>query len=438
MKQISDRSSWAGLIQRRGSAAVILFIAWLLCPLLAHSKLVIDLDAPGLARMPIAVPDFISDQPGPLSGHEFAMILKNDLHLTGLFNIVDTSSLPILTSDGHPDYEACARAGAQAIVTGKFQINDGQLVVEGRLYDIALKKMELGKRFTASAREQRHLIHRFGDRVMEALTGVPGCFTSRIIFIRDSPPKEIFAMDVDGGDLRQVTSTGTINMSPKWAPDGRSILFTSYLNHNPDLWSLDLESMDLRPVSNRPGINAAARFSPSGDAVALSLSFNGVPNIFTITPEGHIINRLTNSRGNDISPTWSPDGTALAYVSDQAGTPQIYIIPSKGGQPRRLTFAGNYNTDPDWSPTGDLTAFTARIDGKFQICTIKTDGTNYRVLTKQGANQDPAWSPDGRMIAFSSTRDGRRLIYLMDSRGEIQVPISSISGKAPAWSRNAR
>ena len=438
MKQISDRSSWVGIIQRRGWAAIIVFIAWLLWPLPANSKLLIDLDAPGLARMPIAVPDFISDQPGSLSGRELAAILKNDLYLTGLFNIVDTSSQSVLTSDGQPDYEACSRAGAQAIVTGKFQLINGQLVVEGRLHDIALRRMELGKRFTASTREQRHLIHRFGDRVMESLTGVPGCFTSRIIFIRDAPPKEIFAMDIDGGDVRQLTSTGTINMSPKWSPDGRSILFTSYLNHNPDLWSLDLESMDLRSVSNRPGINAAARFSPSGDVVALSLSFNGVPNIFTITPQGNIINRLTNSRGNDISPTWSPDGTALAYVSDQAGTPQIYILPAKGGQPRRLTFTGNYNTDPDWSPTGDLIAFTARIDGKFQICTIKADGTDYRVLTRQGANQDPAWSPDGRMIAFSSTRDGRRLIYLMDSRGEVQVPISSIPGKAPAWSRIAR
>ncbi len=438
MKEMSDRSCWAASIQRRGLATVILFIVCLLCPLLVHSKLVIDLDTPGLARMPIAVPDFVSDQPGPLSGRDLAAILKNDLSLTGLFDIVDSSSLPTLTSDGQPDFEACSRAGAQAVVTGKLQLDNDQLVVEGRLYDIALKKMELGKRLTASTREQRHLIHRLGDRVMEALTGVPGCFGSRIIFIRDSPPKEIFAMDIDGRDLQQVTSTGTINLSPKWAPDGRSILFTSYLNNNPDLWSLDLENMNLRAVSSRPGINAAARFSPSGDVVALSLSFNGVPNIFTITPQGNIINRLTNSRGNDISPTWSPDGTALAYVSDQAGTPQIYLIPAKGGQPRRLTFAGNYNTDPDWSPKGDLIAFTARIDGRFQICTIKTDGTDYRVLTKQGVNQDPAWSPDGRMIAFSSTRDGRRLIYLMDSRGEIQVPISSISGKAPAWSRNAR
>ena len=367
MKQISDKSSWVGLIQRRRSAALILLIAWLLCPLLAHSKLVIDLDTPGLAKMPIAVPDFVSDQPGTLGGRELAAILKNDLYLTGLFTIVDTSSLPILTSEGQPDYEACSCAGAQAVVTGKFQTNNGQLVVEGRFSRYRFEENGNGEaihsRYPGRAA--------FNSQVWRSGHGsadrVPGCFTSRIIFIRDSPPKEIFAMDIDGGDLRQVTNTGTINMSPKWAPDGRSILFTSYLNRNPDLWCLDLESMDLRSVSNRPGINAAARFSPSGDTVALSLSFNGSPNIFTITPEGKIINRLTNSRGNDISPTWSPDGTALAYVSDQAGTPQIYIIPAKGGQPRRLTFTGNYNTEPDWSPTGDLIAFTARIDGKFQV-----------------------------------------------------------------------
>jgi TolB protein len=147
---------------------------------------------------------------------------------------------------------------------------------------------------------------------------------------------------------------------------------------------------------------------------------------------------LTSGRGNDISPTWSPDGSAIAYVSDQAGTPQIYIMPVNGGEPRRLTLQGNYNTDPKWSPRGDLLAFTARIEGRFQICTVRMDGTDWRVLTRSGSNQDPAWSPDGRMIAFQSNRDGKKLIYVMDARGETQVPVSPVTGKAPAWSRTGR
>ena len=202
-------------------------------------------------------------------------------------------------------------------------------------------------------------------------------------------------------------------MSPEWAPDGRSILFTSYVNHNPDLWSLDLQSMTLRPVSGRPGINASARFSPAGDIVALSLSFNGSPNIFTITPQGHIINRLTNGRGNDISPTWSPDGATIAYVSDQAGTPQIYMIPATGGQPRRLTFEGNYNTGSAPVPQRG----PARFYGPYRrtISSMHHQDRRYRILGayEQRHESGSCWSPDGRMIAFSSTRDGRRLIYLM-------------------------
>ncbi len=413
-----------------------------LCSILAalpcHSQMVIDLNNPNLAKMPIAVPDFMGNPVGPATGQGLAAILRRDLRFTGLFNILPISPAVAQTPDGEPNFEACAQAGAQAVVSGRFQINENGIVFEGKLFDVALRKMELGKRFTARFEDHRQLVHRFGDRIMEALTGQPGCFTSRIAFVGDTPPKEIFGMDFDGNDLRQVTRTGSINLSPEWSPDGRNIIFTSYVNRNPDVWLLDLSTLNLRPVSARPGLNASARYSPSGDFIALSMSFQGSPKIFIINTQGHIINRLTTGIGNDISPTWSPDGSTIAYVSDHAGTPQIYTIPAQGGPARRLTLEGNYNTDPKWSRLGDLLAFTARVQGRFQICTIRPDGTDLRVLTSSGSNQDPAWSPDGRMIAFSSDRTGRRLIYLMDSRGEVQEAVSSIPGKSPAWSHTSR
>jgi TolB protein len=403
----------------------------------AHSKIEIPLDDPNLARLPVAIPDFVSDEPGQVSGRELAQIIRNDLFLTGLFHILDTPPLRAGPINGQPNFQGWTHMGAQALILGKFRVKGDRLTIEVRLYDTALQRLELGKRYSGKLRDHRRMVHKFGDRVMERLTGILGCFSTSIAFVGASKPKELFVMDFDGYNLRRITQTGSINMSPDWAPDGRSLLFTSYLRSNPDLWSIDLATLSQSPISTRRGINASARYAPDGTKIALSLSAKGIPKIFVINPQGIIIKRLTNGRGNDISPTWSPDSSTIAYVSDQAGSPQIYMMPVSGGRPRRLTFESNYNTDPDWSPRGDLIAFTARIEGRFQVCTIRTDGSDFRVLTREGSNQTPAWSPDGRMIAFSSNRDGVYRIYIMDAEGGIQVPISARSGKAPAWSRQS-
>lgn len=401
----------------------------------AHSKLVIDVDNPNLVRMPIAIPDFVSDAPSSLNGRDLAAILKNDLALTGLFQIVESQSSPTIAGSD-PDFEHWSRIGVQALAAAHFHITGDELVLEARLYDVPLRRTELGKRFRGKVQDHRRMVHRFGDLIMERLTNVLGPFSTRIAFGGEGPSREIFFMDFDGHDIRQATSNRSINLSPDWSPDGRFLLFTTYMHNKPDLWMWDIFSRQGRPVSTKPGLNASGRFSPTGRSLAASMSFQGIPQIYELTTEGQIIKRLTNSRGNDISPTWSPDGSAIAFVSDQAGSPQIYVVSVNGGQPRRLTFQSSYNTDPDWSPKGDCIAFTARIDGRFQVCTMKLDGTDFRILTDSGSNQDPAWSPDGRMIAFSSNRTGQKLIHVMDAHGRIQVPVSRVPGKAPAWSRN--
>lgn len=416
----------------------VLLVLWIfivgMSPSVGTAKLVIDLDNPNLARMPIAVAPFVAHQPASLDGRDLARIVKSDLQLTALFQVVQVDPSISETNQGDPDFALWAKTGAQALITGSYTVQGDELILEAKLYDLALKRMELGKRFTGKVRDHRRIVHTFCDRVMEKLTGVPGCFSTRIAFAGAAQSREIFSMDIDGYDMQQLTRNGSLNLFPGWAPDGRSILFTSYLNGKPDLWSLELGSLRQMPVSARSGINTSGRYSPDGREIALSMNDKGIPKIFIISPQGNIIKRLTDGRGNDISPTWSPDRSSIAYVSDQAGTPQIYMVPVRGGPPTRLTLDRDYNTDPDWSPRGDLLAFTSRIGGRFQICTIRIDGTDFKVLTDQGTNQAPAWSRDGRMIAFTSNRDGTRRIYIMDMRGQVQVPVSPIPGKSPAWS----
>ncbi len=417
-------------------ANVIGLTLLLLFPQLAAGKLMIDVDNPNLMKMPIAVADFVSESAGSVNGKDLAAIVKNDLYITGIFQIVECNLSSAMTPGLEPNFDYLTQLGVQAFISGTYQVQGDQLTIEARLYDVGLRKLEMGKRFTAKLNDHRRMIHLFNDRVLEKLTGLAGSFSGKIAFAGDSQSREIYSMDYDGHNLQQLTRNGTINVSPDWAPDGNNLIFTSYMNRNPGLWWLDLSSMQYRPVSTRPGLNASGRFSPDGNFIALSISVKSIPKIFIVNTRGDILKQLTNGRGNDISPTWSPDATTIAYVSDQAGAPQIYLIPVNGGESRRLTFVSNYNTDPDWSPRGEQIAFTARIDGRFQICAIKTDGSDFRVLTSQGSNQEPAWSPDGRLITFTSNRDGGKRIYVMDAKGSIQVPVSPVLGKSPAWSRN--
>ncbi len=302
---------------------LLCFVCFLLicCPYPAYSKLVLDLENPNLAKMPIAVPDFVAQGAGALNGRDLARIIKNDLHMTGLFRIIEESPPHTQNPGNSPDFDGWSQTGAQALILGSFEMRGEEFVLEAMLYDVALKKLDLGKRFSGRINDHRIMIHKFGDRVMEKLTNVPGCFTTQIAFVSDGQSREIFTMDFDGHDLRQLTRTGSINLSPEWSPDGRNIIFTSYLNRKPDLWALDFATLRPYAISARPGINASGRYSPDGKIIALSMSFNGTPKIFMITPQGNIIKMLTTGRGNDISPTWSPDGSAIAYVSDHAGTP---------------------------------------------------------------------------------------------------------------------
>jgi TolB protein len=400
----------------------------------AWGKIVLDLTDPALNRIPVVAPDFMTEPGSGLNGAQIADIARNDLMITGLFQLIEPETDPSPGEYDSPAFEQWAAKGAQGILMGKCFREGNKVVIEAKFFDIARKTMLMGKRLSGNPNDLRRMVHHLGDRIMEKLTGAPGCFNTRLAFVGAGSMRELHVMDYDGHNRVRVTDNRSINMSPEWSRDGRSLLFTSYVSGDPDLWSLNLSNLKVERISGRRGLDASARWSPDGRAIALSLEYKGIPNIFIISPRGNILKQLTRGRGNDISPTWSPDGSSIAYVSDRAGSPQIYVTPSTGGNTRRLTFQTGYNTDPDWSPRGDLIAFTARVEGDFQICVMRPDGSGLRTLTSQGSNRAPAWSPDGRMIAFCSNRSGEERIYVMDAKGTIQSMVSPISGKSPAWS----
>ncbi|MFQ5841875.1 MAG: Tol-Pal system beta propeller repeat protein TolB [Thermodesulfobacteriota bacterium] len=405
------------------------------------ARVYIDIESPELQPLPIAIAHFKDvGRSQPNLGRKIMKILTNDLTISGFFEIIPQSEFPpeINVLADPPDYRSWLRSRAEALVMGGYSSSGGQFAIEFRLFDLVDKAFLGGKRYKGSTKAFRNIIHRAANEITYLITGEKGIFDTKIAFASTtSGNKEIYIVDFDGHNLRQITNNGSINLSPAWSPDGRIIAFTSYIKRNPDLYLFDLTRSVQMRLSAHPGLNAAPAWSPDGNKMALMMRREGNSEIFIINRDGTRAKRLTKSWSSEASPTWSPDGRKIAFVSDRAGSPQIYTMDRGGRNIKRLTFSGGYNASPSWSPKGGRIAYCGRSNGRFEIFTISPDGTWIRRLTENsGNNESPTWSPDGRFIAFSSTREGRSHIYIMNANGANQRRLTATRGKesSPTWS----
>lgn len=410
----------------------------------AHAQVRGTIVGPGATSYPIGVSP-LKTGGDARDGDRFADIVARDLDLSGFFKVIDRGAyIENAQSSGATsdtiNFDNWKTIGALALVKGTIEREGDGVVVEARLFDVVERKQIAGKRYRTGDGDVRRVAHRFADEIMLALTGERGPFDTRIAFAsrRDGRFKEIWAMSLDGGDLRQVTRERLIALSPSWSPDSRSLLFTSYRTGNPSLFEIDVNGGAPRLISSQRGLNLGGHFSPAGRAIAVALESGGQTDIALLEPSGQLIRWVTRDRALDVSPSWSPDGRSLVFCSDRGGGPQIYTVSADGGAARRVTYQGNYNTSPAWSPKGDRIAYASRIGGRFQVFVVDVKGGDAKQITNTaGDNEDPSWSPDGRYLAFSSTRDGRGSIYLSDASGIHQKRLTPQGGddSNPAWSR---
>ena len=131
------------------------------------------------------------------------------------------------------------RVNLKVIDTLPAFVDPGKDIITVRLFDPYIGKMIMGKKYKGKKKQWREMAHRFSDEIMRALTGIEGVFNTKIAYsVVTKKGKEIAVMDMDGFDTKQLTKNKSINISPAWSPDGKKLVFTSYLHGNPDLYSI--------------------------------------------------------------------------------------------------------------------------------------------------------------------------------------------------------
>jgi TolB protein len=416
----------------------------------ASAKVYIDIDSPAFQKLPIAIADFKPLR--PFVGKSdlpvwFADTLSRDLLLTGYFNVIDRRAFledpgqAGITEEG-TRFGDWSTIGAEYLVKGGYQMDDRELVMELRLFDVTKGALLVGKRYSGRPDDRGRIIRQFANEILVALTGEAGVFDTRIAFIKKgTSATELYTINFDGSDLRRITHHNSLTLSPRWSPDGRRLAYTSFKDGNPDIYLQELDSGKTEKIVSYPGLNLPGSWSRDGAMLLVTLSREGSPGIYDMNVGSRILQRLTRESTINVSPVRSPDEKRIAFVSNRNGSPQIYVMDADGGNVRRLTMEGNYNTSPAWSPKAKKIAYEGSVNGQFQIFVIDEEGGAPRQMTfDRGDHESPSWSPDGRYLVHSVRGGGRNRIAIMNAGGGSSRVLQEggDSFQSPFWSPRLR
>lgn len=381
-------------------------------------------------------------------GSRIEEVLKADVRRSLVFSLVDLSPFGIKAgrqgAEPDPSFKQAAENGISVLVWGragmKSDAKSSDVNMEGYVYDAGSDEVVGGKRYAGSTSVVRLMAHRFADELVFRYTGEPGIARTKIAYVsQQGTARELFVMDYDGFEPRQLTADGFLNLMPHWSPDRRFLVFTAYRNRNTqEIDMIELATGKRWTLVSQGGLNITPALSPDGHFLAYSSSHEGNAELYRLDMRSKAVHRLTMNAGGDLSPSWSPSGRELVFASDRSGGPQLFLMSADGSNVRRLTFDGDYNAAPAWSPRGNWIAYVCRtLKKEYKLCLITPDGQKRMQLTAgPGVDDSPSWSPDGRHLVFSSTADGKSQIYMINADGKDleRITFTGTHNSAPAWS----
>jgi tol-pal system beta propeller repeat protein TolB len=153
----------------------------------------------------------------------------------------------------------------------------------------------------------------------------------------------IWVMKINGNAPRAITTKDDID--PTWSPDGSRIAFASSRQGKRQLFIMDADGSNIRQVTNLDEMGGRSSWSPDGKKLAFYAGPAGDHNIYTINIDGTGLVQLTHG-GDNLGPSWSPDGNWVAFTSFRDGNNEIYIMRPDGTNPMRLTS----NLTSEWQP----------------------------------------------------------------------------------------
>ena len=248
---------------------------------------------------------------------------------------------------------------------------------------------------------------------------------SLIAFERD---RDIYVMKLDGSGLTDLTK----DLQPpasyaEWSPDGKKIAFVSSpISNNTvftdfvNIYVMNADGTDMKNLTNRMNSDTQPSWSPDGQRIAFAAQKDNSLEISVMNSDGTNLISL-NQAGSE--PSWSPDGKRISFTCDT----RICIMKSDGSEVKQVTPADIlWAQSSAWAPDGKSIAFTDHE----KLYIMDADGSNLKKLTDNpGPNWEPGWSPDSKQIVFACNFK----ICIMNVDGTNVTQLPEDWGRGPSW-----
>lgn len=194
-----------------------------------------------------------------------------------------------------------------------------------------------------------------------------------------------------------------------WTPHNK-IVFGSTAGGNLDIWLMNADGGDARQLTSDPQLDLKPAVSSDGRFVVFVSWRTGAPHLWQMNIDGSDPQQLTDGAAETM-PDISPDGRFVVYTSVSEGRPTLWRMPFGGGAATQLT--ERFSLHPSVSPDNRLIAFFYREppDPSIKLAVIQMDG---------GAPVKTFDVPAGTFVPAKVrwTRDGRALTYVV-TRGRV-------------------
>ncbi|MCP5114821.1 MAG: S9 family peptidase, partial [bacterium] len=327
-------------------------------------------------------------------------------------------------------------------------------------------------------------------------------------------PKQIFTVPVTGGSPKRITWAGESNHRPRWSPDSRRIAFLSDRSDSTQVWIMEFDGSNPRQVTDLATEADGVLYTPDGENLVFTSDvYPDCPDmacneerleleemspvkariydqllyrhwdtwstkrrrhIFVVPVQGGEVRDLTPVERN-VPPfslgglddyAISPDGKEICFVMKPDPVPaantnsELYVVRVSGGAPVRITHTPGADNSPLYSPSGEYLGYRSQMRGgyesdRWRLVVMKRKPTGYPeeaenpeavpeaeppIEGEEEEEEKPLWEWDTESISiltdgldrpvtgFTWSPDSRRLFFTTEDRGRDAIQMIATSG----------